>query len=97
MRIPRATGGPNYGLLQRCAYCAVIFVALPLSVITGFTMSPAITAAFPFLLRIFGGFQSARTIHFFTFGILVVFVIAHVIMVVASGFRRQMRGMILGK
>ena len=30
-------------------------------------MSPAVTAAFPLLLRLFGGYQSARTIHFFTF------------------------------
>jgi len=97
LRIPSATGGPHYGLLQKCAYCAVIFVALPLSVLTGLTMSPAITAAFPFLLRVFGGFQSARTIHFFAFSALVLFVIVHVVMVVKSGFKRQMRAMTLGR
>jgi thiosulfate reductase cytochrome b subunit len=97
LRIRPATGGPQYGLLQKCAYCAVVFVALPLSVLSGLTMSPAITAAFPFLLSVFGGFQSARTIHFFAFGALVLFVIAHVVMVAMSGFTRQMRGMIWGK
>ena len=71
LRIRPATGGPHYGLLQKCAYCAVVFVALPLAVLTGLAMSPAITAAFPFLLSIFGGFQSARTIHFFAFVALV--------------------------
>ena len=55
-------------------------------------MSPAVTAAFPFLLSVFGGYQSARTIHFFAFTALVLFVIAHVVMVVLSGFARQMRG-----
>jgi thiosulfate reductase cytochrome b subunit len=45
----------------------------------------------------FGGYQSARTIHFFTFVVLGLFVIAHVVMVVMSGFRRQMRGMIFGR
>jgi thiosulfate reductase cytochrome b subunit len=64
---------------------------------TGLTMSPAITAAFPFLLRVFGGFQSARTLHFLTFATLVLFVIAHIVMVVVSGFRRQMRAMTLGR
>ena len=97
LRIRTATGGPQYGILQKCAYSAVVFVALPLSVLTGLTMSPAITAAFPFLLTMFGGYQSARTIHFFAFVALVLFVIGHVVMVVMSGFRRQMRGMIFGK
>ena len=97
LRVPPATGGPHYGVLQKCAYCAVIFIALPLLVLTGLTMAPAVTAAYPFLLSLFGGFQSARTIHFFAFVALLIFVAAHVVMVVKSGFRRQMRAMILGK
>ncbi|CAN5864272.1 cytochrome b/b6 domain-containing protein [soil metagenome] len=96
LRIPSATGGPSYGLLQKVTYCAVVFVALPLSVLSGLTMSPAITAAYPILLTVFGGYQSARTIHFFAFTALVLFVLAHVAMVVRSGFKRQMRGMTLG-
>jgi thiosulfate reductase cytochrome b subunit len=96
MQIPKATGGPGYGVLQKCAYCAVVFVALPMSVVTGLAMSPAVGAAYPFLRVLFGGFQSARTIHFFAFVALLIFVVAHVAMVVKSGFRRQMRGMTLG-
>jgi thiosulfate reductase cytochrome b subunit len=60
-------------------------------------MSPAITAGYPALLSMFGGYQSARTIHFFTFGALTLFVVAHVGMVARSGLRRQMRAMTLGK
>jgi thiosulfate reductase cytochrome b subunit len=97
LRIPPGTGGPQYGILQKCAYSVVVFVAFPLSVLTGLTMSPAITAAFPFLLSVFGGYQSARTIHFFAFITLGLFVIAHLVMVVVSGFGRQMRGMIFGR
>ena len=78
-------------------YCTVVFVAFPLSILTGLTMSPAVTAAVPFLLSVFGGYQSARTIHFFAFTALGLFVIAHVVMVVLSGFARQMRGMIFGR
>ena len=96
LRIRAATGGPQYGLLQKCAYCSVVFLALPLIVITGLTMSPAITAAYPFLLRLFGGYQSARTIHFFAFVALVLFLFGHVGMVILSGFKRQMRGMTFG-
>ena len=97
LRIPAASGGPAYGLLQKCAYSFVIFVAAPLMVATGLTMSPAVTAALPFLLDLFGGYQSARTIHFFASAVLVLFVIVHVVMVVRSGFRRQIRAMTLGR
>lgn len=91
-----AVEGPNYGELQKLTYAFVIFVALPLIVLTGLTMSPAVTAAFPFLLKLFGGHQSARTIHFFTCVALVLFVVGHVVMVIKSGFKRQIRAMTVG-
>lgn len=97
LNIPHASGGPNYGVLQKIAYSFVVFVAAPLIALTGLTMSPEVTAAYPFLLRLFGGHQSARTIHFFTFVALLLFVIVHVVMVVKSGFRRQIRAMTLGE
>ena len=93
LRIRTATGGPDYGLLQKCAYCGVVFIALPGTVVTGFTMSPAITAAHPWLLKMFGGFQSARTIHFLLAVVLVLFMAVHIGMVVKSGFRRQWHAM----
>ena len=96
LRIPPATGGPQYGVLQRISYSIVIFVASPLIVLTGLTMSPAVTAAFPFLLDLFGGYQSARTIHFGGFVALILFVFVHVAMVIASGFRTHIRAMTLG-
>jgi thiosulfate reductase cytochrome b subunit len=96
-RIPPATGGPQYGVLQKLAYSFVVFGAAPLMVVTGLTMSPAVTASVPFLLQMFGGYQSARTIHFFTFVALVLFVVVHVVMVVKSGFKRQMRAITVGE
>jgi len=96
-RIPAASGGPKYGLLQKYAYSFVIFAAAPLIVLSGLAMSPAVTSAFPVLLRLFGGFQSARTIHFFTFVALLLFLVVHLVMVIMSGFRRQMRAMTLGE
>ncbi len=97
MRIPKAGKGPQYGLLQKCTYLVVIFFLLPLMVLTGMTMSPAITAAYPFLLKMFFGAQSARTIHFFAFVALLLFLIVHVVMVIRSGFKNQMRFMTWGK
>jgi len=97
MRIRTATGGPHYGLLQKCTYFLVVFIVFPLIVTTGLAMSPAITAAYPLLLRIFGGFQSARTIHFFAFVLLILFLLVHVLMIIKSGFKRQMRAMTIGQ
>jgi thiosulfate reductase cytochrome b subunit len=92
----RLTNGNGYGLLQRWTYLVVIFFLLPLTAVTGLTMSPAITAAYPFLLRLFFGGQSARTIHFFASTALVIFLIGHVAMVIRSGFRKQMKDMTIG-
>ena len=97
LRVPAPRGGSPYGLLQKCAYALVVFVAAPLMVATGLTMAPAVTAAFPALLRLFGGYQSARTIHFFTFAALLLFVFVHVVMVARSGFKRQIRAMTVGE
>lgn len=96
LRIRQATGGPDYGLLQKCAYFGMVFLVLPGAVLTGFTMSPAITAAHPWLLKLFGGYQSARTIHFLLAVVLVLFTAVHIVMVVKSGFKRQLRAMTLG-
>jgi thiosulfate reductase cytochrome b subunit len=60
-------------------------------------MAPAVTVAYPGLLDFFGGSQSARTIHFFAFAALMLFLIVHLGMVLRTGFSRQMRTMILGK
>jgi thiosulfate reductase cytochrome b subunit len=90
-RPPVAGGG--YGLLQKYTYMAVIFLLFPLVILTGFTMSPAITAAYPFLLKMFGGAQTARTLHFFVSVALILFLIIHVVMVARSGFKKQMRSM----
>jgi len=93
---PRASG-PQYSRRQKAAYALVVFVAAPLIVLTGLTMAPAVTAAFPWLLRVFGGYQSARTIHFAVFVALSLFVFVHVVMVARSGFWRQMRAMTIGE
>ena len=85
----------HYGAMQRMAYSSVVFVAAPLIVLTGLAMSPAVTAAVP-VLHVFGGYQSARTIHFFAFVALMLFTLVHVVKVIRSGFRRQMRAMTIG-
>jgi thiosulfate reductase cytochrome b subunit len=59
-------------------------------------MSPAITSAVPALVIIFGGQQSARTIHFFIANFLVLFLLVHIAMVCLAGFTKRVRAMITG-
>jgi thiosulfate reductase cytochrome b subunit len=75
----------------------VIFILGPLVVLTGLTMSPTMDAAFPFLPWIFGGRQSARTIHFVCAFSFVAFFLVHIIMVVLSGTWNNFRSMITGR
>lgn len=86
----------TYNTLQRVSYLCVLFVLFPAMIWTGLAMSPGFTAAFPFLVDVVGGFQSARTIHFFVTTALVLFVVVHVVMVGVSGFKQRMRLMTLG-
>ncbi len=86
-----------YSSLQRITYIGVVFGLLPVTILTGLTMSPAITAAYPVLFTMFGGRQSARTIHFFAADLLVLFLLVHVTMTIREGFVHNMRSMIMGE
>jgi thiosulfate reductase cytochrome b subunit len=59
-------------------------------------MSPAFDSVVPAAVNVLGGRQSARTLHFFVSGFLLLFLIVHVAMVLLSGFRSRMRAMITG-
>lgn len=86
-----------YNVLQKSSYVAVIFVLLPLMIFSGIAMSPAMNAAWPWLLDIFAGRQSARSIHFLCAFLLVAFVIVHLLMVLLSGPISGLRSMITGQ
>jgi thiosulfate reductase cytochrome b subunit len=45
----------------------------------------------------FGGRQSARTIHFISASLIVIFFVVHLIMVLISGFWNNLRSMITGR
>jgi len=87
----------SYDVLQRLAYLTVVFIAFPLMIWTGLAMSPSITSVFPAVVSVFGGQQSARTIHFFAADFLILFLFVHVAMVCAAGFKNRMQAMITGR
>jgi thiosulfate reductase cytochrome b subunit len=88
--------GRRYSPLQKLSYFTVFFVLFPLIILTGLTMSPGMDAAWPWLLDIFGGRQTARTIHFIVMVLLVLFFIVHIIMVLLAGPLNELRSMITG-
>jgi thiosulfate reductase cytochrome b subunit len=89
--------GRQYNVLQKIAYSVVLFILFPLIVLTGLTMSPGMDAALPWLVELFGGRQTARSIHFLTMSALVLFFIIHIVMVILAGPINELRQMITGR
>ena len=96
LHFPKGEEAKRYNVLQKLTYLAVIAGLLPAMVLAGLAMSPGMDAAWPWLVDVFGGRQSARTIHFIVANLLVLFVIVHVVLVLVSGFWNNMRGMVTG-
>jgi thiosulfate reductase cytochrome b subunit len=97
LRFPRGEEARHYNPLQKLSYVLVIFLLLPLLVLAGLTLSPQIDTDFPFLLDLFGGRQSARTVHFICASLLVLFVLVHMVMVLLSGVWNNLRSMVTGR
>jgi Ni/Fe-hydrogenase b-type cytochrome subunit len=96
LRFPKGEAAAQYGILQKLSYIGVIFILLPLMIATGLTMSPGINAGAPWLLDLFGGRQSARSIHFIAAWALVAFFLVHILMVLLAGPVNEVRSMVTG-
>jgi thiosulfate reductase cytochrome b subunit len=99
LRLRRARGDAarRYNTLQKFSYLGVMFILLPLLFLSGLTMSNSVTAAWPFLFDLFGGRQSARTLHFVFAFSMVLFVLVHVVQLFVAGFFNSVRAMITGR
>jgi sulfoxide reductase catalytic subunit YedY len=86
-----------YNPLQQLSYFGIVFIIAPITIATGVAMSPSITGRFPWYLKIFGGRQPARSIHFLCMLAFTAFIIMHVLMVVLHGFGRELALIVLGQ
>lgn len=86
----------RYSPLQKLAYGGVLFILFPLIVLTGLSMSPGMNAILPWLPELFGGRQSARTVHFIVMALLVGFFAVHMIMIALAGPMNELRSIITG-
>lgn len=94
---PPVPPGPRYGPLQGIAYLSMIFGVIPLLFLTGTAQMPAFTAIAPWLIDVFGGRQTARTVHVIATLAVVLFALVHVGQVIAAGLVPKVGGMITGR
>jgi thiosulfate reductase cytochrome b subunit len=96
LKFPEGEEAKRYNVIQKLTYLGVVLVLLPAMVLAGLAMSPGVDAAWPWLTELFGGRQSARSVHFIAAGLLVLFVVVHIVLVLVSGVVNNLRGMITG-
>jgi thiosulfate reductase cytochrome b subunit len=97
LRFPKGDEARRYNGIQKLAYLFILFVVGPVIVLTGLTMSPTIDAGYPWLLWLFDGRQSARSIHFICAMTLLGFFVVHIALVILSGPWNNLRSMITGR
>jgi len=93
---PEPNGFYQYNALQQLAYFGVVFVLAPLAIVTGPSMSPALTNRFKWYPNLPGNRQIGRSLHFLIMCAFVLFLIGHVTMVAITGFARNMNHIVVG-
>jgi thiosulfate reductase cytochrome b subunit len=96
LKHPTGEAAKRYNVLQRLAYLGLIALVIGM-VCTGLTMSPGFNAIAPWMLDLFGGRQSARSLHFVFASLIALFVFVHLVEVVLAGPVNEVRSMITGR
>lgn len=86
----------KYNPLQKATYTLVLFVFVPLIILTGMALSPGIDAIANPLTALFGGRQFARLWHFTLMTILILYFLVHMTFVVTQRPLQNLRSMITG-
>ncbi|HEX5259279.1 MAG TPA: cytochrome b/b6 domain-containing protein [Sphingomicrobium sp.] len=97
LRFPTGEAATRYNILQKLSYGSVLLLLLPLMILTGLCMSPGADPWLPWLVDVFGGRQSARSIHFITMWLLLAFFVVHIAMVFLAGPINEIGSMITGR
>jgi len=93
--VPVDEGWTRYNGLQQLSYFITVFVAAPVSIVTGLMQSPAISNALGWFGRLLKR-QAMRSVHFILFAWLVGFVLAHGTVVFVTGIRQNTNHMFGG-
>ncbi|NBW09275.1 MAG: hypothetical protein EBR82_14750 [Caulobacteraceae bacterium] len=96
LHFPKDDEARAYNVIQKLTYAAMVLVVLPMMLITGLSMSPGFNAIGGILLEVLGGRQSARTLHFLSASLILLFLLVHVGLVIWTGLFNNMRAMVTG-
>jgi thiosulfate reductase cytochrome b subunit len=96
LRHPTGVAARRYNVLQNLAYLSVIFVLVPLVIVAGLAMSPRLDSVYAGWVDLFGGRQSARSLHFIAAAGLLLFTLIHLFEVIVAGAWNEIRSMITG-
>ena len=97
LRAPEGASVGHYSGLQKISYLIVIFILSPFMILSGLAQMPAFTAISPELIDLFGGRQTARTLHVVCMLWMLLFLVVHVVEVFVAGAVNEIRSMITGK
>jgi len=86
----------TYNPLQKAAYTVVLFVFIPLIILTGLALSPGIDSIAGPLTWLLGGRQFARTWHFLLMVLLIGYFCTHMLLVFSTGAWNNIKSMITG-
>lgn len=94
--LPPLLPGQPLDALQKLTYAFVVFLLAPFQILTGAAQSPAVEARFPWYVRMWGGRQWARSLHFLGLLAFVGFIAVHLMMVGLWGWPQLNALMIFG-
>jgi thiosulfate reductase cytochrome b subunit len=97
LKFPKGAAALHHNFLQKLAYLSVLFALIPTMILSGLSLSPGMTAAWPWLLWLMGGRASARSVHFICMSLIVGFIVVHLALVIVVGPYNEICSMITGK
>ena len=97
LKFPTGAAMLKYNTLQKLTYIGVLFVLLPLVILTGLCLSPGVSPLTTWAIDLFGGRSTARSIHFLCAIGIGAFIALHVSLVILAGPYNEIRSMITGK
>lgn len=81
LSVPAIEHFTPYDSLQMLGYSFVVFVLAPFMMLTGVAMAPAIRSRYPWFVKMWGGHQGARSLHFIGMVMMSGFIVVHVSLV----------------
>jgi sulfoxide reductase catalytic subunit YedY len=94
--IPPESSLNPFDPLQQLAYFGVIYILGPLMILWGAAQSPAIEARFPWYVKMWGGRQSVRSLHFLGMLAFIAFILVHTALIFYVYFPDNITNIVFG-